>query len=530
MDKKNKLFELPFFVLLISITPALSLLGDNISEVNPTVVIRPLLLSILLGVVLFAASLLVLRSREKAAFFSAILLIIFFSYGHMIHLISQVTGRGSSAKMHLLLIFLLSIFLLAAFLLLWKAKGRLGGLVKIVNIGSAGLLILPLFQAADYSIRDAAAHPFSPQQVASAQANALPGENSDLPDIYYIIMDMYSRDDVLEQVYGMDNQPFLDRLSVLGFYVGRCSQSNYSQTQLSLSSALNMDYLQNLVDFSEDSTDRTPLDEMIEDNAVRKYLEAKGYRTISLSAYAPLRIESAAGYISTDQQDLPYTPNEAVVNAFEALFIQNSVLVLLTEIPQTENLPLIKEINYPYSLHIRQQLFIINEMKKIPEMPGPKFVFVHIQIPHPPFVFGPNGEIVEDPPPFPYNPAKPVPEERAKALYRDQVSFINSQIEEIVETILGSASNPPVIVLQGDHGGPVDVRMPIFNAYSLPGDQEEFLYPAISPVNTFRLVLNQNFGESFELLPDIAYDSTYQKPFRYIPTRDLREGCESDSQ
>lgn len=529
MDRKIKPLDLPFFLLLIGIYPAISLLGDNISEVNPSVVARPLIFSVLLAAVFFSASLAVFRSLRKAAVFTAVLLIVFFSYGHLILFTSQVTGRGGSLKLHLLLLSLLSCIVLAAFLILWRTKDRLSGLVRIINISSAALLVLPLFQIVDYTVRDASSHPFQAQEVASARANPLPGGNSS-PDVYYIILDMYSRDDVLEQVYGMDNQPFLDRLSSLGFYVGRCSQSNYSQTQLSLSSSLNMNYLQSLIDLPEDSSDRTRLDELIEHNAVRKYLQGKGYQTISLSAYVPLRIESAAGYISTDQQDLPYSPDEGRINAFEALFIQNSALVLLTEMPQTKDLPLIKEINYPYSLHIHQQLFILDMLKKIPAMPGPKFVFAHVQIPHPPYVFGPGGEIVEDPPPFPYNPAKPVPEERAKALYRDQVTFINAQMIEIVETILDSASTPPVIVLQGDHGAPLDMRMPVLNAYYLPRDQEQDLYPEISPVNTFRLILNQNFGESFKLLPDVAYDSSYQKPFLYTPAQDQREGCRDAGQ
>jgi len=54
------------------------------------------------------------------------------------------------------------------------------------------------------------------------------------PDIYYIILDGYSRDDTLQDFFSYDNTPFLKALEDMGFYVARCSQSNYAQTQLSL--------------------------------------------------------------------------------------------------------------------------------------------------------------------------------------------------------------------------------------------------------------------------------------------------------
>src|SRR3970282_1068515 len=70
----------------------------------------------------------------------------------------------------------------------------------------------------------------------------------DSPDIYYIILDGYARDDILRKFYQLDNRDFLDRLGELGFYVAGCAQSNYAQTQLSLASSLNFAYLDSLGD------------------------------------------------------------------------------------------------------------------------------------------------------------------------------------------------------------------------------------------------------------------------------------------
>ena len=61
-----------------------------------------------------------------------------------------------------------------------------------------------------------------------------------------------------------------------------------------------------------------------------------------------------------------------------------------------------------------------------------------------------------------------------------------------------------MIILQGDHGLRADNRFKILNAYYLAGEENPDLYPAISPINSFRLVFNQFFESEYPLLPDIS--------------------------
>jgi hypothetical protein len=44
------------------------------------------------------------------------------------------------------------------------------------------------------------------------------------------------------------------------------------------------------------------------------------------------------------------------------------------------------------------------------------------------------------------------------------------------------------------------------NAYYLPKGYKD-LYDSITPVNSFRIILNEYFGASYPLLPDITYES-----------------------
>jgi hypothetical protein len=66
------------------------------------------------------------------------------------------------------------------------------------------------------------------------------------PDIYYIILDGHARSDILAELYGYDNNWFVDSLRQRGFYVADRSRTNYAQTYLSLASTLNMTYLDSL--------------------------------------------------------------------------------------------------------------------------------------------------------------------------------------------------------------------------------------------------------------------------------------------
>jgi hypothetical protein len=161
-------------------------------------------------------------------------------------------------------------------------------------------------------------------------------------------------------------------------------------------------------------------------------------------------------------------------------------------------------------------LYVLDKMKSLPDVPGPKFVFIHLVIPHQPFVFGPHGEelVVA---PRTLNEDKYYKAEDYLRGYGNQVRFISSQIPDIMKIIIEKSSTPPVIILQGDHG-PAQLekenRMGILNAYYFSTKQDA-LYSTITPVNTFRVVFNTFFGTDLEMLPDTSYYSKYSQPYAF---------------
>jgi hypothetical protein len=90
-------------------------------------------------------------------------------------------------------------------------------------------------------------------------------------------------------------------------------------------------------------------------------------------------------------------------------------------------------------------------------------------------------------------------------------------MEKVVNEILENSKQPPIIMILGDHGPRSEVVwesvektnvrecLSILNAYYLPGDGDELLYPQITPVNSFRVIFNRYFGEQSNLLPDKSY-------------------------
>jgi hypothetical protein len=148
---------------------------------------------------------------------------------------------------------------------------------------------------------------------------------------------------------------------------------------------------------------------------------------------------------------------------------------------------------------------LLENIKKLPHRDGNLFVFAHLVVPHLPYTFGPNGEV-------PAFEGKDATYEEIAAAYVDQVKFVNKQTLDVIDALIQNSESSPVIIVQGDHGPLPDLtenpseRLPILNAYYLPGvEMDKILYPSISPVNSFRVVLNSYFGQDMPLLEDLSY-------------------------
>jgi hypothetical protein len=172
---------------------------------------------------------------------------------------------------------------------------------------------------------------------------------------------------------------------------------------------------------------------------------------------------------------------------------------------------------------------VFDRIDDIARMPEPTFAYIHVISPHPPFVFGPDGEPTH-PADF-WNEKQQYPAKLYAQGYQNQLTFLNKKMIEAVDTILANSVTPPIIVLQGDHGPWLQTRekrMWILNAYYLPG-QADKLYPQISPVNTFRLIFDSYFGGQYGLLEDVSYFSPVPKLYEFSEVSNRCRSSETSS-
>lgn len=359
-------------------------------------------------------------------------------------------------------------------------------------IFSVTALIFPFYTISNYQIQLGAYENQNPNPIQENNNLKLP-INDPPPDIYYIILDAYARHDAILDDFDYDNTPFLNNLTDLGFYVASCSRSNYPRTRLSLSSSLNMGHVDTLVDFK--NTDDFKYSNWIEDNLVRQLLESLGYTSIGFeTGYIWTEWQNADIYLSASQGAIGPQRLAKSLNNFEILLMESTLAQSIMDLSAFIVQPNLVPIDQGEELHRQRMAFILDQMDTIENINGPKFVFAHIVVPHAPFVFAQDGSNLDI--------SLTEPE-----AYVEQIIYINSRIEKIANQIITNSETPPIIIVQGDHGGPKtspENRMKILNAFYLP-EGESILYPNITPVNSFRVIFNHYFQGDFELQPDISY-------------------------
>jgi hypothetical protein len=511
-----RLKDLVLHPFLIAAYPVLALLAYNVEQIDSRIALRSLILSLVFAGVLLLIFRPLFKSWKKAGMLASLTLIFFFSYGRIYAAARSLNDSSLPLGRHRLLV---PLFLILWAVLVWlvvRYRGDLRTGTQTINIIALVALLFPLFSFLQYNVNLNAAPAASP----GSQALAQPVSVSEKPDIYYLILDGYARDDVLQERWKFDNSEFLQALQERGFYVARCSKSNFGQTELSLASSLNMQYLQDLDPLYAPSNKRTraTLPATIRDGAARRYLEGLGYKTIGFeSGYGWTDLRDADIFLSPQSGYREQTGLLGGANQFEVMLMDTSALILLTD--ATLKLPaMLKPDLQSHERMLREHiLYILDTLPKIPRLPGPKFVFAHIVSPHSPYIFGPDGEETEN----------------AKldtiVGYTNQVKYLNKRILPIIDEIIAQSETPPIIIIQGDHGWARDEperRMRILNAYYLPGGGSEVLYDDVSPVNTFRLIFNRYFDAGLPLLDDLSYYSAMSSPYNYIPIAEGRSGCE----
>jgi hypothetical protein len=497
---------------LIAVLPIAIQYSENVGQTQAFIAFRLMGIALLVAAVLLGLVRLAMRNMVQATIAASVFLGLFYTYGRVFDFVAfqkkivMTHGVWHAA----LLSFWLAAFVVCT-VLIRQSRRDWRPLARFLTSVSTILLVIAFWNICKLE------HEHSKQLAASKGAANLTADqipdaaniendSAETSDVYYIILDAYTREDVLRNVYGYDNSEFLNGLRSKGFYIAEESYSNYPYTFMSVPSALNMRFLETEIQGAEGQSHPSywPCMQLIRSPVVPRIFQSKGYQFVHFATNIAL---SETSHIA--DRIVTYQPGW-LQNEFTQVLFRTTALRMF-------------ESN---SAQIHLNAF--KTLKEIPEIPGPTFTFAHIVCPHRPFVFDCNGTVLDD-----RQDLELLKEQRSN--YRDgyigQLQFVNKMITGVVEEILAKSKTPPIIIIQGDHGTAslakgtkfqplrnMDFlcreRLPILNAYYVPEKMREKLYPTITPVNSFRLLLTECFNENFPPLPDRSFMGWYNSPFQ----------------
>lgn len=495
---RRQILVYPF---LFAIYPLLNLYVTNAQKIPFSSVAKILLPILGATLALYLVANWLLKASTSAGILTTAIAVALLYYGVFYDVVGAVGTIGATVQRHQYLLLLpvwIILFALVGVLVVRK-RFESAQLNAYLNFLSVAIIGVVLVQRAISYVPSLMNNPSSAQAASSVRDDSRPVptqgrslgariEVDTLPDVYYIILDAYAREDTLLEYYDFDNSAFLDSLTSKGFYIASESRSNYPQTAMSFPSSLNVDYLDALgiLDDGLSVEERFFKSFFLvrkTENYVARQFSDSGYTTISFRSKSPL-----------------------VNDEFDPRFFNTTIGRAL--------LP-------SYNMRVRRQdlLAIFDGLRKVPQIEGPTFTFAHILAPHPPFVFDREGNFTGVTGYGSGNVWLP------KQAYTDQLLYINHLTEDVVDTILAQSETPPIIIIQADHGTVSSwwrsrESLPILNAYYLPGGGQ-YLYPSITPVNSFRLVLDLYFGTDLGLLEDRSYMIGNLSTYELL--------CESDS-
>jgi len=521
MNKLNRLSFLLSLILMPSF-PILSFYLKNISELSLKFIAKPLTLSIglsLIGTLIFS---LLIKNKNKAALIVLLFNLIFFSYGHLSNplnniLFIQLPNGLVLGPDKILLPIIASVFIFLSFRILGSKKD-FNQTISFINVS-----LLVIVGYLSLSIAQKEYQKGTSLKILPSQSQGKTLESQITPDIYYIILDGYARQDVLKEIYHYDNSWFIESLRKMGFYVADQARSNYLHTYLSLPSTLNMKYLDELPKkYGENPPDDSAARQLTSNNEVTKKLKNYGYVIINFASIWE-------GTNENYRADITYKGDEYFKILGKNVALDETSITFL----QTTLLsPFIKQV-WGDALRAR----ILNTLQKLPTIPfkkEKKFIIAHIIAPHPPYVFTAEGNPVSE---AEFEFADEGIDKRKK--YLDQLIFISKQITQVAQEIIQNSSSPPIIILQADHGPGsifgkrdewlknyceegIKERSSILYAIYFPDKDYKQFYPSITPVNTFTILFKKYFGENLELLPDKTFYTSYEKIYGFKDVTNIK--------
>jgi hypothetical protein len=319
-------------------------------------------------------------------------------------------------------------------------------------------------------------------------------------DVYWLVFDRYPSDRAIELQFGLKND-LTPWLRDQGFKVLDDSHANYIATSLSLSTTAN---IRTLDDLTAGATSPTTFREQVYDSLqnplVAQQFKALGYRYLHVGSWwNPTRIDSGA--------DVNY--NVSGASDFSSVLLQESAVPLA--------LKALGINEQTFSKQYQNGRYELDTLERLRDEPGPKFVFGHVLLPHPAYVFDTDGSFI------PAVQSRALGETEA---WRRQHEYTNNRLKTLIGGLLALPEDQqPIIILQADEGHwfnrtadndtesegsydwknatpeQLEIKFGILNAWYVPG-ADLGLDPRMTAINTFPVLFDRYFGLDYAMLPD----------------------------
>jgi len=379
-----------------------------------------------------------------------------------------------------------------------REEEKLSKAMLWTNVGALALTLPTTLLAVYQTVELEMGRP-DPQDVF-AQFEAEADEQS--PDVWHIVMDRYANRAVFAEAYDFDNTPFLNALRARGFAVEDEAFSNYQITAQSLSSTLNADYLDRLIEMQGNDLDSVPQIEAVRASQASWFFANEDYELVFASTWA----------------DISHTHDLAdrFVNPRPVSQVQRGILdqSLISRIGKLFSLPYVSgRLDQCYREPAK-----FAELRQIAGEPQRKYVFAHFLIPHPPYVLDKDGVCKS---------RQTEIEWTRKRNFIEQVEYSNTQLLALIDAIL-AGPRPATIILQGDEGpypaqyagdeqfrstplapklswanvGPDLWREKTGILMAVRHAEGETDYAPATPINLYPLVLNRDFNGKLPVRPE----------------------------
>ena len=401
----------------------------------------------------------IIKNSNKAALITGVGVVFFFYFGYVQDALNGILVSNIPVNKTSILVPISIIIFIILTIYFIKSKNNFESIIKIANVVSITLILVVCVQF------------------------IIPDASAEKPNVYHIILDEYTDNEILTKKFGYNNEKFLEFLNNNGFYMHDKLFSTFGGTVKELNVIFNMEYPKKLGWMSDDY-------ESLNNNKVMSIFSNQNYSIIETNSMMRWK-----NFSDVDTK-LCYDTNFINSEFLDQVLGKSIIRYFLEKYQQDTRRDT-----------VRCTFDVLNEITL--KTDGPKYVFSHVYVPHPPFLFGPNGENV-------------IPDHREISglqSWEDPQGYVNQLIyatNEITVVIKNIVKNDPnaIVIVQGDTGTLTGTDISkktmkeIYQAHSILyavriPDVEDSDY--MIPVNTYRVIFNNYFNMNYDYLEYHSY-------------------------